>query len=191
MTYKRIVVFFLTLVFLSGCSASPDTEWETVNDILPDSLSAGSGSLAVTFTLPGSAILEASAAQPPARLYRSADASWEILAQTIPSTDPVNTLRQVTGCTNERLNPVETNACSMKRYDFAWTFSGDAGLYVARGTMLWDGEYCYALSFSAPEADWREYQCIGEEACTTLGLYSASEGDHSLPEAWGIASAAD
>jgi len=78
------------------------------------------------------------------QIYMSEE--YEITIETVSAGDLDATVRNLSGYGKDQLTVVETQADTVKRYDFVWVSTGEQGERLGRGVILDDGEFHYCMS---------------------------------------------
>lgn len=145
---RKIGLLMVVIVLLSGCgvknyeirNATCDAEYPPVAGII--SINATDDMIApVISTQEGD-------------MFYMAD-GYEVTLQTLQGGDVNATFRSCTGFDSSRLTVVETQQDGLKRYDCAWSSTGEGIQTVSRMTILDDGSYHYVLTVMA-QGDWDE-----------------------------------
>ena len=140
---KKVVVLLLASVMLAGC-AKQQYETRGAHCSAEDSPEAGIISISVPDGL-SAPIMYADGGD---RIYIADD--YEVYLQTYPGGDTGETIRQCTGYDPAQLTVLETEKDGFKRYDCAWTSTGEGVQNVGRLLLLDDGHHHYVLSVIAP-----------------------------------------
>ena len=136
---KKIVVFALVTMLLSGCAA--EETLETVADDLVQPVMAQPREIAVS--LPGETSVPTMEGDT-GRMYLASD--YEIYIQTLAAGDLNATIKTVSGYDREDLTVMETNPEGFDRYEFVWVSAGETGERLGRGVVLDDGSYHYVMT---------------------------------------------
>ena len=136
---KKILVFALVTMLLSGCAA--EETLETVADDLVQPVMAEPAEIAVS--LPGEAAIPTMEGDT-GRMYLASD--YEIYIQTLAAGDLNATIKTVSGYDRENLTVLETNPDGIDRYEFVWASAGENGERLGRGVVLDDGSYHYVMT---------------------------------------------
>ena len=136
---KKIVVFALVTMLLSGCAA--EETLETVADDLVQPVMAQPREIAVS--LPGEVSVPTMEGDT-GRMYLASD--YEIYIQTLEAGDLNATIKTVSGYDREDLTVMETNPEGFDRYEFVWVSAGETGERLGRGVVLDDGSYHYVMT---------------------------------------------
>ena len=136
---KKIVVFALVTMLLSGCAA--EETLETVADDLVQPVMAKPLEIAVS--LPGEVSVPTMEGDT-GRMYLASD--YEIYIQTLAAGDLNATIKTVSGYDREDLTVMETNPEGFDRYEFVWVSAGETGERLGRGVVLDDGSYHYVMT---------------------------------------------
>jgi len=71
---------------------------------------------------------------------------YEIMLETRSSGDLSATVKQISGCNQDRLTIMQTSLDGVERYEFVWASAGEKGDRLGRAVILDDGQYHYCLS---------------------------------------------
>lgn len=143
---KVIFVLLLMVGILLGCTPR---EYETVSDEFQLPPEAASAQIRVD--LPQEAAVDAIASGKEDRLYLCD--GYTLTLETFAAGDLDKTFLALTGFHREALSVVSQMQQGSKRYDFVWTCAGEGGDQLCRGAVLDDGNYHYAVTAMASEAD--------------------------------------
>lgn len=136
---KRMLVFALVMMLLSGCAA--EETLETIADDLVQPVMAQPREIAVS--LPGEVSVPTMEGDT-GRMYLASD--YEIYIQTMAAGDLNATIKAVSGYDRENLTVLETNPEGFDRYEFVWVSAGETGERLGRGVILDDGSYHYVMT---------------------------------------------
>ena len=136
---KRMLVFALVMMLLSGCAA--EETLETIADDPVQPVMAQPREIAVS--LPGEAAIPTMEGDT-GRMYLADD--YEIYIQTLESGDLDATIRTVSGYSKDSLTVMNTEAEGIERYEFVWASAGEEGERIGRGVVLDDGNYHYVMT---------------------------------------------
>ena len=114
-------------------------------------------------------MLAASTADELQKYYLGPNDSYEILEQCFAAESLNEATKTVSGFDADRIGLVETTQDDYKRYDLSWTCAGETQ-QVCRGTILYDGNYYYSLTFACAEDSAQEHLTAGEEMLKTFEL---------------------
>ncbi len=137
---KRLSIFVLLCVLLTGCSAAETFETLGLVQHQPE---AAPIMATVQLSLPESAAAAA---------FGDGDNSvydcdgYTVMLQTRSSGDFRGTVQSLSGFSPEKLTVVETQVGKTRRYDWAWTAAGEEGDVICRASVLDDGNYHYCLT---------------------------------------------
>ena len=160
---KKYAIFLLISLLLAGCAA--EETFETVADDWVQSVAAPMRE--VILILPEEAAAPVSAGEK-GMLYRCG--GYEIMVETLSSGDLEATVREVTGYSLENLTVLETREGDYKRYDLIWSCMGELGQQVARGCILYDGNYHYVLTALAEAERAGEFEEVWKEIFSGYSL---------------------
>lgn len=149
---KKLGLLVLLIFLLTGCSAQET--FETISDDVLQSAMAPMGQISIT--LPEDAAVPSMDNDEAGKIYLCD--GYTVTVQTLSGGDLNATLRNVTGYEKDRLTVIQTELSGICRYDCAWSTVGEGGDWVARTTVLDDGNYHYAVSVMA------ESSVAGEQA---------------------------
>ena len=136
---RKYCLLLLLPVLLLGCTS--EETFETVSDEIVSPVMAMPRN--ITVRLPDDAVspvLESDTRQ----IYMSEE--YEITIETVSAGDLDATVRNLSGYGKDQLTVVETQADTVKRYDFVWVSTGEQGERLGRGVILDDGEFHYCMS---------------------------------------------
>ena len=141
---KKIILFFLVALLMTGCSAV-DT-FETLGPINHQQEQTPTMA-SVQISLPDTAAKQT--------FGESADAVYEcenytLVMQTLPAGDLQTTVHTLSGFSRDKLTLMESEQGQGKRYDWVWTAVGEAGELVCRAAVLDDSNYHYCIYTMAP-----------------------------------------
>ena len=136
---KRMLVFALVMMLLSGCAA--EETLETIADDLVQPVMAQPREIAVS--LPGEASIPTMEGDT-GRMYLAAD--YEIYIQTLDAGDLDATIQTVSGYSKDSLTVINTESDGIERYEFVWASAGEKGERIGRGVVLDDGNYHYVMT---------------------------------------------
>lgn len=150
---KKWCVLLVLALCLSGCGQI--RVYETVSDlyIQPEAVPRS-----VSLTLPEEAAAPVSVNASGDQLYVCD--GYTITVQTLPGGDLEQTLRTVTGYGRAGLTIISQQQEGLKRYDMAWSSTGEGGDQVGRTAVLDDGIYHYVLSVMAPSENSGELEAV-------------------------------
>ena len=159
------------LAAFCGCSRAEQV-WETVDDTLDAPASGGAQApMELIFDVPEDAARTGEGMD--CRVYEGPDGAYEIVTQTLPSGDVGEMIRAVSGFTPEQLRAVLRQEGPTPEYSFSWYAEDEDGGMLYRAQVLVEGDYCYALTFSAREGLWSDYDSTAKQVFASLGLISA------------------
>ena len=141
---KKLYCVLLLALLLSGCAG--EKTLETVMDVYDTQVMAQMKQ--VLITLPPDAATETLDNGENERIYLCD--GYTITVQTLPGGDMEKTFRELTGFSKEQLTVIQRQDTDWKRYDCVWSAAGEGEDLVARGTVLDDGSFHYAVTVSAP-----------------------------------------
>ena len=136
---KRMLVFALVMMLLSGCAA--EETLETIADDLVQPVMAQPREIAVS--LPGEASIPTMEGDT-GRMYLADD--YEIYIQTLESGDLDATIQTVSGYSKDSLTVINTKSDGIERYEFVWVSAGENGERLGRGVVLDDGSHHYVMT---------------------------------------------
>ncbi len=139
---RKLWLVLVLAILLTGCAG----EQETVTDTMD--VSAMAQMQTVTLTLPKGASVQTMENGDGEKLYLCD--GYTVAVQTLSGGDLDKTLREITGFSKEQLTVMERASTAGKRYDCVWTSAGEGEDQVARGVVLDDGNYHYAVTVMAP-----------------------------------------
>ncbi len=150
---KRMVAILTVLFLLTGCDAAETYEY--VTDELVQSVAAQPREihfhLAEETVMP---VMETDSG----KLYLCGD--YDVMSQILDGGDLEETIRQVSGFSQEELTVIQTASGEIDKHEFVWTSASDEGQQVGRATILDDGNYHYVLSATVDAELIGEYQEI-------------------------------
>ena len=163
---KRFLsLLFLMILTLTGCSVKDVSERECVADSLDfPALPA----FYLTAALPAEAAQTASSEDGRFTVFSTAD--YEIFQEIFPADSAEAGLSAVTGKAADRLSPIPISSFPHPEYRFAWTAAGENGPLSCLGTLLYDGQYCYALTIRCPVAAEKKYRETFLEILSSVSL---------------------
>lgn len=136
---KKWILYLLIAVLLTGCGARETME--TVADEYAAQVMASPREISVR--LP-------ERETPPAYGWEGAQVylsdEYEIVIETMAGGDLGATVQALCGLDKEQMTILETRRGEVKRYDFVWTTTGEAGDRLGRGVILDDGTYHYCMT---------------------------------------------
>ncbi len=143
---KRWLLVLLLPVCLLGCARQETLE--TVSDVYlqPAAVSPRQ----ITLELPTTAAVSVMETEQEERLYFCD--GYTVCLQTLEAGDLSRTLQAATGYAKENLHLMETSPGAYKRYDCAWTTTGETEAQVGRTAVLDDGSYHYVLTCMTDES---------------------------------------
>ena len=141
---KKLICILVLVLLLTGCSGQKALE--TVTDTMDTPAMAKMQQ--IELTLPKGAAVSTMENSDGGKLYLCD--GYCIAVQTLPGGSLDQTLQTVTGFTREQITLMERQAQQVKRYDCVWASAGEGEDQVARGTILDDGVYHYAVTVMAP-----------------------------------------
>ena len=136
---KRMLVFALVMMLLSGCAA--EETLETIADDPVQPVMAQPREIAVS--LPGEASIPTMEGDT-GRMYLADD--YEIYIQTLESGDLDATIQTVSGYSKDSLTVINTESDGIERYEFVWVSAGENGERLGRGVVLDDGSHHYVMT---------------------------------------------
>ena len=136
---KRMLVFALVMMLLSGCAA--EETLETIADDLVQPVMAQPREIAVS--LPGEASIPTMEGDT-GRMYLADD--YELYIQTLESGDLDATIQTVSGYSKDSLTVINTESDGIERYEFVWVSAGENGERLGRGVVLDDGSHHYVMT---------------------------------------------
>ena len=142
---KKCVGLLILMVFLTGCGAAPT--FETVNDVYVAQVSAPVRR--ILLDLPSDATVMTMEGEDGSRLYLCKD--YSVVVQTMEAGDLDRSMRQMSGFSRDDLTVMGTQDGDFRRYSFVWCCAGETGNQLAKGVIIDDGNYHYALTVMAPE----------------------------------------
>ena len=149
MKWRPEILLTVPLLLLSGCAAQ--YTWETVEDTIPAAAEFGSPAYRLT---PGTAedvLAPVFSEDGFTAVYEQKDGDYEITTQTMRAMDTDDIVRRLSGFAPEQIEVLRTQRFGMPEYQFAWYASGEEGGRLCRADVLCDGDWCYAVTFSARE----------------------------------------
>lgn len=145
---KRILILGLCIciIALTACSVKPQTALLCVSD---DSAATPAPAFSLKADIPDDALAlnDTNAASV---LYEQGD--YEMISETFFAQSAAEGLEKITGKTADSIQIMHLNAFPQEEYRFSWTAAGEDGDLTCCGTMFFDGNTCYALSFQCPSA---------------------------------------
>ena len=136
---KKMLVFALVTMLLSGCAA--EETLETIADDPVQPVMAQPREIAVS--LPGEASIPTMEGDT-GRMYLADD--YEIYIQTLESGDLDATIQTVSGYSKDSLTVINTESDGIERYEFVWVSAGENGERLGRGVVLDDGSHHYVMT---------------------------------------------
>lgn len=161
---KRVLLLLLLLSLLTGCAEQ--VTYETVSDDLQTQPAARMRQ--VILDMPQEAAAPTLQNDTGGEFYHCD--GYNLSLQTFSSGDLEKTLKDLSGQTSETLHPIKTAMEFGSRYDWVWTTVGEGGLELCRGCILDDGNYHYALTVMAPEAESADLQVTWKNLFDTFRL---------------------
>lgn len=158
---KKLIWILALVLLLSGCSGSKALE--TVTDTMDTPVMAKMQE--ITLTLPKGAAVATMENSDGGKLYLCD--GYCVAVQILSGGNLDQTLRTVTGFTRDQLTLMERETEPWKRYDCVWSSAGEGEDQVARGTILDDGVYHYAVTVMAP------FSTAGDLSQTWQGILSS------------------
>ena len=160
----KIIVCVLCLVLLlSGCKT---LDFETISDqFIPLQETSASK---MTVALPEDAIQISY--HETGRLY-CCD-GYDMTMEILPSGDISQTIRELTGYSQDCLTVLETGSGELDRYECSWIAAGEGSDQVGRTVILDDGNYHYAISVTACAEDAGSLQQVWQELLKSLSIQS-------------------
>ena len=141
---KKVCCVLLLALFLSGCAG--EKTLETVTDVYDTEVVAQMKQILIT--LPPDAAAETLNDRENEMIYLCD--GYTVTVQTLPGGDMDKTFRELTGFSKDQLTVMQRQNGDCKRYDYVWSAAGEGEDLVARGTVLDDGNFHYAVTVSAP-----------------------------------------
>lgn len=161
---KLWCIFALLTLLMTGCSGNMILE--TVTDAWDDT--AIKQMQTVSVTLPKDATVEAMEDGTGGKLYLCN--GYTVTVQTMAGGDLDKTLRELTGFSKDQLTLLERQNQNCKRYDCVWTSAGEGEDQVARGTVLDDGYYHYAVVVMAPFSKAEDFAATWQSILSSVQL---------------------
>ena len=163
---KRFLSLMLLMILtLAGCSVKEEPFRECVTDT-PEPPDAPA--FYMEAELPAQAILEASCDDGRCTVF--SDGNYEIFEEIFPAESAEAGLLAVTGKTAEQLSPDPVSSFPRAEYRFAWPAAGEAGPLSCTGTLLFDGDYCYALTIRCPQETAYAYRDVFSDILSHVTL---------------------
>ena len=138
---KKLLLVFLVMVLLTGCSLQT---FETVDDL--NDVPAIAKPATLLIDLPEEAAAPAMEGSS-GTLYFCGD--YEIMVEVMPSGNLDSTLQTLTGFGSDELELMTTERCGADCYEGAWSAAGEAGDHVGRVLILDDNQFHYCVSVMA------------------------------------------
>ena len=160
---KKIMVFALVTMLLTGCAA--EETLETISDDIVQPVMAQPREIAVS--LPGEASIPTMEGDT-GRMYLASD--YEIYIQTLDAGDLNGTIQAVSGYQREAMTVMETNAEGVDRYEFVWSCAGENGDRIGRGVVLDDGSYHYVMTVLRDAESTENSQIVWNDVFASFGL---------------------
>ena len=142
---KKCVWMIWIVLLLVGCGSAPT--FETVDDVYIAQASAQARQ--VLLDLPSDATVMTMESEDGSRLYLCKD--YTVMVQTMQSGDLDRSVRQMSGFSKGDLTMISTRQGEFSRYSFVWCCAGETGNQLAKGVIIDDGNYHYALTVMASE----------------------------------------
>ncbi len=168
---KRILALTVVLLCLCGCAASEQT-WEYVRD--SEVYPVGSyldEAYTMFFELPSDAQCSREETTAARQVYAHENGDYELIAETMLCSSMQSAVRRLTGFEASGLQVIQTKQHGLDEYQFAWYTNGDEGGKLCRADIVFDGIYCYALSFYADEQTAMQYDTTADEIFASFSLY--------------------
>lgn len=160
---KKIMVFALVTMLLTGCAA--EETLETISDDIVQPVMAQPRE--ITVSLPGEASIPTMEGDT-GRMYLASD--YEIYIQTLDAGDLNGTIQAVSGYQREAMTVMETNAEGVDRYEFVWSCAGENGDRIGRGVVLDDGSYHYVMTVLRDAESTENSQIVWNDVFASFGL---------------------
>lgn len=144
---KKVWCVLAFALLLSGCAGGK--RLETVTDDMEAPVMAQMKE--ITVALPKNAAVETLDNGTDGKIYLCD--GYTVTVQILPGGDTEKTFRELTGFSKDQLTVMQRETSGYKRYDCVWSAAGEAEDLVARGTVLDDGFFHYAVTVSAPFSD--------------------------------------
>jgi len=141
---KKMIAVILLTVLLAGCADQP--VFETLGEVPVEGTVPQPQEVLVE--LPGELSQPVMQSADTGKLYICDDYSMTL--QTLEGGDLERTLRHCTGYEKEELTVISTQLGDVRKYETAWTATGEAEPQIGRLAILDDGSYHYVLSVMAP-----------------------------------------
>lgn len=149
-------LLFLTLIFilsLSGCAVNGSAAAECVADVPVTTVPPAHIILA---DLPQELALTASADEGKHAVFCCDD--YEVTEEIFAAVSLDDAFVRLTGRSSDTLLPIRTADFPHERYEYAWTAAGEGETAVCCGTLLFDGDYYYALTVRCSAENMVEYR---------------------------------
>ena len=140
---KKIAIFLVLVILLTGCAAAETFESVDDNWVQPVMGQAQK----VSLTLPESAASPVVNTDDGARLYLCD--GYELAVQTLAGGDMSRTVTSLCGFTADQVRIMESSKDGQRRYEWAWSAVGEEGDVIGRAVVLAQGEYHYCVSVMA------------------------------------------
>ena len=160
---KKIMVFALVTMLLTGCAA--EETLETISDDIVQPVMAQPRE--ITVSLPGEASIPTMEGDT-GRMYLASD--YEIYIQTLDAGDLNGTIQAVSGYQREAMTVMETNVEGVDRYEFVWSCAGENGDRIGRGVVLDDGSYHYVMTVLRDAESTENSQIVWNDVFASFGL---------------------
>ena len=144
---KKLGILFIVILLLCGCKKGDYEVRQAPCGTEAETPTPGVISICATDELSAPVM----STQEGDRLYIGDD--YEVSLQTLAGGDINETLKNCTGFDRSKLTVIETQKDGMKRYDCAWSATGEGTQYVARTTVLDDGNFHYVLTVTGCDGE--------------------------------------
>ena len=144
---KKVYMLFLMVLFLDGCGQKNYEVRQVPCGAESAEQTPGVISICVTDELSAPVMNT----QEGDRLYIADE--YDVSLQTLSGGNIDETLKECTGFDRSSLTVIETQKDGMKRYDCAWSSSGEGAQCVCRTTVLDDGNFHYVLTVTGCDGE--------------------------------------
>lgn len=144
---KKLIAVILFAILLVGCADQP--VFETLGEVPVEGTIPQPQEILVE--LPGELSQPVLQSEDTGKLYICED--YTMTLQTLEGGDLERTLRHCTGYEKEDLTVISTQLGDVRKYETAWTATGEGEPQIGRLAILDDGSYHYVLSVMAPSQE--------------------------------------
>lgn len=144
---KKLIVFMLCLLILTGCSATET--FEQIGDVYAPAVQTDPREIQLQLPVDASSGVFSGGT---GRLYFCE--GYEIVVETLAGGNLNQTIRNSTGYDMDRITVIEVpQSDDFKRYECVWVTTGEEGEMVGRSVIIDDGAYHYCVCVSALSAN--------------------------------------